>query len=100
MLPEGQEAFEHFSPNAFPWAVMICVAVILALTGFEYTIVRKDRKKTSTTPKIMRTALILMLAFHALFEGAALGLNATWLNTLVVFFAIALIKAAKALSWW
>ena len=84
MLPDAEESFsQHLSLTNYPWAQLLCVASVLMLLGIEQ-LLSSNRQNNVRVPYMP----ITVLSLHSLLEGAALGINLSTGEALMIFIAI------------
>lgn len=94
MLPDSIRSFHALYPDMhYPVPELICVAGFLLLLFLErLSLVSNDQRMRGYIPYI----LALTLTIHALSEGAALGLESAYAETVMLFIAIIAHKSTES----
>lgn len=95
MLPDAQNVFQEIGFTHYPYAILLCVASFLALAIIEQIANYFGDKSSSSL-----TALVLLcvLSIHSLIAGAALGINVSMSNAVVIFIAIIAHKSSASFA--
>ncbi len=97
LLPDSIRLFNQlYDPMNYPMAEAICVFGFLFLLMLERFSLKFSSKRAATHS--IPYLLALMLAIHALMEGAALGIGATIAETSVLFIAILAHKGSESFA--
>ena len=96
MLPEAISSARQLWPTThFPIAESICMGSFLLFLFLE----RLSLMTSSQHTKYMIPyVLVIMLALHSLIEGAALGINTTFAEALIIFIAIIAHKGSESFA--
>jgi len=96
MLPASIASFQTLWPdNHYPIAELICIIGFISLLFLErLSLITCHHHHHAGIPYI----LTLMLVIHSLIEGAALGINATLTQTLMIFIAIIAHKGSASFA--
>jgi zinc transporter 1/2/3 len=96
MLPASQQAFKALNMAPYPYAILFCVIGFLFLLVTERVVnAFADRMHAHRLTALL---LLVMLSFHSLIEGAALGINSLFNNAMIIFIAIMSHKSTAAFA--
>lgn len=96
MLPAAQMSFKALNLASYPYAILFCVVGFLFLLVIERIVnMNADRMHAHRLTALL---LLVMLSLHSLIEGAALGINSQFSNTMVIFIAIMAHKSTAAFA--
>ena len=96
MLPAAQLSFKALNLASYPYAILFCVIGFLFLLITERLVnARSDKRQAHRLTALL---LMVMLSFHSLIEGAALGINSLFSNTMVIFIAIMAHKSTASFA--
>ena len=113
MLGDAQGAFDR-AAVAYPYAMVICGAVMLFLLWVEH-LANHAVETSASNARIVPTTAVLMLSIHSLLMGAAFGISTSVALTVVIFIAVLAHKGsasfalglelgrssfARASAWW
>lgn len=94
MLPDAIKAFSHlYGTMSYPIPEMICIGGFILYLFLERLSLVHGRSKHSI-PYI----LAMILTIHAIIEGAALGIGATFSQTIMLFIAILAHKGSESFA--
>lgn len=97
MLPDSINIFQQIYGTAitYPIPELLCVLGFLLLVLMErFSLTHSETHSSYTVPYI----LIAILTIHAIIEGAALGIGATFSETILLFAAIIAHKASETFA--
>lgn len=96
MLPEAIKTFSQlYGPMAYPLPEMICVGGFLLLLFLErLSLVKASARPKQSIPYILAMIVII----HAIIEGAALGVGATFSEAIMLFIAILAHKGSESFA--
>ena len=95
MLPDAEQVFRAIGLIRYPYAILICVIAFFFLAAIEQSSKMLGQKTVSA----MRTLfLITILSIHSIIAGAALGINVTMTNAVVIFIAIIAHKSCASFA--
>lgn len=95
MLPDAQAVFQQIGYTHFPYAISLCVASFLLLTIIEQTAKYFADQSSSSLTALL---LLFVLSIHSLIAGAALGINVSISNAVVIFIAIIAHKSSASFA--
>ena len=87
-LPEAVEKFSEVGDCHFPVVYLISTATYLFLIFSERSILLYEKKGRGQKHWWLASALVGLLTFHSVIEGAAIGMSGTFFGALVVFIAV------------
>lgn len=96
MLPAAQISFKALNYASYPYAILFCVVGFLFLLIIERVV--NARADQFHAHRITALLLMVLLSLHSLIEGAALGINSLFSNTLVIFIAIMAHKSTASFA--
>lgn len=100
MLPDAQQNLHAAFPHAdYPYANLLCAMGFVLLLFLEKIVLQVSddghhHHKATTVPYV----LPLVLSVHAFIEGAALGVNLSFANILIIFVAIIVHKGSESFA--
>lgn len=95
MLPDAEKVFRAIGLIRYPYAMLICVIAFFILAAIE----QSSKMLGQKTATAMRTLLLItILSIHSVIAGAALGINVTLTNALVIFIAIISHKSCESFA--
>lgn len=95
MLPDANHGFHQIlGVDSYPYANLLCAVGFMLLLGLENTILRFKAHHADPIPYLLAG----VLSVHALIEGAALGINETLADTILIFTAIIVHKGSESLA--
>jgi zinc transporter ZupT len=94
MLPDAIKTFSHlYGAITYPIPEIICISGFLLLLFLErLSLVNASARSKHSIPYILATIVII----HAIVEGAALGIGATFSETIMLFIAILAHKGSES----
>lgn len=95
MIPDAETGFRNVGLHKFPYAITFCVISFFALAVIEQT---TKYFSTQHTHKITSTLLLIFLSVHSLIAGAALGINGSITNAVVIYIAIIAHKSSASFA--
>lgn len=95
MLPDAENVFRAMGLTRYPYAIFICVIAFLVLAAIEQSSKMLGQKTASAMRSLL---LITILSIHSVIAGAALGINETLTNAVVIFIAIIAHKSCESFS--
>lgn len=99
MLPDADIALHKFNPALdYPFANLICAGGFCLFLFLEQAIHHINEHEDSSAPNVIPFLFIILISFHALSEGIALGVNQALADIVVIFLAIIAHKASEAFA--
>lgn len=96
MLPDAQHDFAALGFVHYPYALVLCFTGFILLQFIKFLTLYIH--KQAHNMKIDGTMILIVLTFHSLIEGAALGVNTIITNAFVIFIAIVAHKSCDSFA--
>lgn len=99
MLPQATSEFAAIlGSQKLPLANLLCGFGFASLLLLEKVIIHHAKQRYRNSIQVIPYILILVLSLHALTEGAALGVNTTTSNAVIIFIAIIVHKTSESFA--
>lgn len=99
MLPSAETSFHRiFGDLHFPYVNFLCALGFLSLLGLEQVMLHFQKNNKNVQTNCLAYILTAILAIHAFTEGVALGINTTFISTLIIFTAIIVHKGSESFA--
>lgn len=98
LLPDAAEKFNAIGGIDYPLAYLICISTFILLLIMERGIALYGEKHFSDHKIMAPIFLVILLSIHSLVEGAAIGINANFLETAAIFFAVLAHKGSESFA--
>lgn len=99
LLPDAYAQFSKALPEiTYPLAPLICLSVFIILILLEQGVVLYGKSHNQNGKIIAPALLIAVLSIHSLIEGTAIGINASFAEMSVIFFAVIAHKGSESFA--
>lgn len=99
LLPDSCLQFSHVMPNStYPLASLICLSTFMILLLMEQGILLYGKFHKSNGNLVAPCLLIIILSIHSLIEGTAIGINSSFAEMAVIFFAVIAHKGSESFA--